>query len=59
MSAGSELRLEFAMVVDLAIENNPHRTVFVRQGLVAPSKIDDRQPAEAKRAPGRARARRR
>ena len=59
MSAGSELRLEFAVVVDLAIENNPHRTVFIRQGLVAPSKIDDRQPTEAKRAPGRTRAKRR
>ena len=39
-----ELRLQFAVVVDLAIECDPHRTVFIRERLMSAREIDDREP---------------
>ena len=38
---------EFGEVVDLAIEGDPHRAVFVGEGLLAARDIDDRQPPMA------------
>ncbi len=37
----------FAVVVDLAVEDDPHRAVLVGDGLVPAVQVDDRQPAVA------------
>ena len=40
-----ELGTERREVVDLAVEDDPHRTVFVRKGLLSGGDVDDAQPA--------------
>jgi len=39
------------VVVDLSIENDPYGTVFVAEGLMARSEVDDAQAAHAKPDP--------
>ena len=42
--------LQFGEVVDLAVEDDPHRAVFIGHGLVAVGgRIDDRKPPVAQR----------
>jgi len=41
-----------AEVVDLAIEDHPHRAIFVRQRLIGQGQINDRQAAEPERHAG-------
>ena len=43
MAAGLELAAELAMVVDLAVEDDPDRAVFVGHRLLAAGPVDDRQ----------------
>ena len=45
MTGGFELRADVGVVVDLAVEDDPDRPVFVRQRLMAGCHIDDAQPA--------------
>ena len=40
-------------VVDLAVEDRPDRAVLVRERLMAPGQVDDRQPAETRARRGR------
>ena len=40
-----ELRAQLAVVVDLAVADDPESFVFVRDGLMAAGEVDDRQPA--------------
>src|SRR5262249_1882999 len=47
--APGELSSELGIVVDLAVEDDPHRAVFVRDGLVSVREVDDAQPAHAER----------
>src|SRR6185437_11791013 len=47
MALCDELASQILIIVDLAIENDPHRTVFVRERLVSARKIDDAQAAHA------------
>ena len=44
-----ELRPDVGVVVDLAVEDDPDRAVFVRQRLLAGGQIDDAQAAVAER----------
>ncbi len=44
-----QLAAQLAVVVDLAVADQPQRAVLVRQRLVAAGEIDDRQPAHADR----------
>ena len=43
--AALELGAQRRKVVDLAVEDDPHRVVFVRQRLLAGGDVDDAQPA--------------
>ena len=48
-----ELGAQFDEVVDLAVQDNPYRAVFIRDGLLAGREIDDRQtPARQADRPG-------
>ena len=41
MSAGLQVAPEVGVVIDLAVEHNPNRPVFVRERLLARLEIDD------------------
>ena len=45
MSAAFELGAQRRKVVDLAVEDDPHRVVFVRQRLLPGRNVDDAEPA--------------
>ena len=45
MAERLQFRNQFLVVVDLAIENDAHRTIFVVQRLLAGGEIDDRKAA--------------
>jgi hypothetical protein len=45
VAARAEEILQPRMVVDLAVEDSPHRAVLVRQRLMTPVDVDDAQPA--------------
>src|ERR1019366_3811926 len=47
VTLGREFFPQTLIVVDLTVEDDPYRTVFIGQGLVSSSQIDDRKPAEA------------
>ena len=49
MAGGFELRPDVGVVVDLAVEDDPDRAVFVDERLMAGRQIDDAQPAVAER----------
>src|ERR1700730_9424211 len=51
MTAAFELRLQFAKVVYLAIENDCRRAVFAGDRLVATGKVDNRQSPHSQRHP--------
>ena len=51
VAARLEIAAQLAMVVDLAVEDDPDRAVFVGHRLVAAGAIDDRQTAMAERLP--------
>src|SRR6267142_2950328 len=51
MTAALELRLQFAKVVYLAIENDCSRAVFTGDRLVATGKVDNRQTPHSQRHP--------
>src|SRR5262245_11747595 len=46
MAEAFELLAQLAVVVDLAVQDDPALAVLVRQGLMAGLEIDDREPAE-------------
>ncbi len=52
MPLGFEQRAQIAVVVDLAVEDDPAGAVFVRHRLMAAGAIDDREPAMAERRRG-------
>ena len=54
VAAGLEIAPQVAVVVDLAVEDDPDRLVFVGHRLLAAGPVDDGQPAMTKRKPGRA-----
>jgi hypothetical protein len=47
VAAGDELLTQSEMVVDLAVEHNPQRAIFVRNRLMAARHIDDAEPPHA------------
>ena len=49
MTALLKLVPELAIVVDLAVEHDPHGPVFVRHGLLTAGQVDDAQTAHAER----------
>src|ERR1700737_3440725 len=49
MPESAELLAQLAVVINLAVRHKPQRTVRVREGLMAASEVDDRQPAHADR----------
>ena len=51
MAGASSSGPDVGVVVDLAVEDDPDRAVFVRQRLMAGRQIDDAQPAVAERRP--------
>ena len=53
VAAGLEIAAQLAMVVDLAVEDDPHRAVFVGHRLIAAGAIDDGQAPVAERQPRR------
>jgi hypothetical protein len=53
MAGGLELLSELAVIVDLAVEDDPYGAVLVAHRLVARDKIDDRKSAEAQCYVGR------
>src|SRR5437773_2802730 len=48
MPASFKLRSQLTMVIDLAIEDNPDRPVFVGHGLVSARQVDNAQAAKTK-----------
>ena len=50
--AGLQIRAEIPIIVDLAVEHDPDRSVLVRERLMAPREVDDAEPPhpEAHRA---------
>src|SRR3989442_14711361 len=44
MAARGEVPPELAVVVDLAVKDDHHRAVFVEDGLLAASEVDNAQP---------------
>ena len=51
MAVRDQLGTNRGKVVDLAVEDGPHRAVFVRQRLIAGREIDDAQPSVAETYP--------
>src|SRR5205085_1724228 len=49
MAAPFERAAQLAVVVDLAVEHDPDRAVFVRDGLLSVAEVDDAQPPHADR----------
>src|SRR5579862_9845554 len=47
MTPAREVVSQFAVVVDLTIEDGPDGSIFVRDGLMAGGQIDDAEPAHA------------
>ncbi len=47
VAARDQAGAQFLIIVDLAIEDDPHGTVLIRDGLVAGREIDNAQPAHA------------
>jgi len=47
MARANQGRAQFAIVVDLAVEDHPNGPVFVRDGLAAGGEIDDAEAAHA------------
>jgi len=52
VAQGFELGYQFLEVVDLAVEDDRHRTVLVEQRLLAGGEVDDRQPPMRERDAG-------
>src|SRR6185436_4063144 len=49
VAAGLELRAQFAIVINLSVEDDRDALVFVIGGLLSGHQVDDRQPAHAER----------
>jgi hypothetical protein len=47
MSTRFEVRSQLAVVVDLAIEDDPNGFIFIGQRLMTGAQIDDRQPPKS------------
>src|SRR5580704_13084347 len=45
-----ELRTQFYIVVNFAVADDPHRSIFVAQGLLPAFEVDDRQPRVSEQA---------
>src|SRR5882724_2856761 len=50
MAGADQIRAQFLEVIDLAIEDYPHGSVFVGHGLVAARQIDDAEAPHAEAA---------
>src|ERR1700733_14939598 len=48
MSEALEFALQLGKIIDFSIEDDPHRFLKVRHGLVATRKVDDRKPSKTK-----------
>ena len=51
MAAGFQLRPDVGVVVDLAVEDDPHGVAFVGDRLVTGGEVDDAEPAVTQRRP--------
>src|SRR5262245_24867348 len=49
VATGDQVPAYFLEIIDLAIEYNPDRSVFIADGLVPGIKIDNREPAHTER----------
>src|SRR5687768_15782295 len=54
VTSSFEITAQLVVVVDLAVENDPHRPIFVGQWLIAARAIDDGEAPVSEGVPGRA-----
>src|SRR6188508_1825007 len=52
MPASDQFRAQFGVVINLTVEHNPNRLVFVMNRLVTGRQVNDRQPTHAERDAG-------